>query len=54
MLIGLIIETLQYFGLPILGGTFDILDYLMYFLGASLGFGVDTLIIRLFKNQEKR
>jgi hypothetical protein len=48
-LIGFFIETLQYFGVPILGSTFDFLDYLMYLLGTLLGVGIDYVIIKLSK-----
>ena len=34
--IGAITETLQYFGVPIFGRTFDLLDYLMFGLGIGL------------------
>jgi len=37
--IGAITETLQYFGVPIFGQTFDLLDYLMF------GFGIGLAII---------
>lgn len=52
-LIGFVIETLQYFGFPILGSTFDVLDYLMYFLGVLFGAGIDAFIIRLSRNSRK-
>jgi len=42
-------ETCQYFGMPVLGATFDRLDYLMYGLGALSAVVVDTqLFSRLF------
>jgi len=34
--IGTITETLQYFGVPIFGRTFDLLDYLMFGIGIGL------------------
>lgn len=34
--IGAITETLQYFGVPIFGQTFDLLDYLMFAIGIGL------------------
>ncbi len=37
-------ETLQYFGIPVLGSTFDPLDYAMYAIGAILGAIVDTQV----------
>lgn len=43
-------ETCQYFGIPVLGSTFDLLDYFMYGIGASLAAFVDTQVLaRLFK-----
>jgi hypothetical protein len=42
-------ETCQYFGLPVLGITFDPLDYLMYAIGALAAVVVDTQVFsRLF------
>ncbi len=47
--IGFSVETAQYFGAPILGRTFDPLDYLMYALGASLAVIADLFIFsRIF------
>ena len=37
-------ETLQYFGVPVLGSTFDPLDYVMYAIGAISGAIVDTQV----------
>jgi hypothetical protein len=34
--IGAVVETLQYFGVPIFGRTFDPMDYLMYGIGIGL------------------
>jgi hypothetical protein len=34
--VGATTETLQYFGVPIFGRTFDLLDYLMYGIGIGL------------------
>ncbi|NTU75771.1 MAG: hypothetical protein HGA86_06595 [Anaerolineaceae bacterium] len=43
-------ETLQYFGVPTLGSTFDPLDYGMYAIGAGLAALVDTQVFaRVFK-----
>jgi hypothetical protein len=39
-----IAETCQYFGIPVLGSTFDPLDYLMYGIGAMLAAAVDTQV----------
>ncbi len=48
-LIPAIAEICQYFGIPVLGSTFDILDYFMYALGVTLAAVVDVLIFpRLF------
>ena len=42
-------ETLQYFGVPLLGSTFDPLDYLMYAAGALAAALVDVqLLSRVF------
>ncbi len=37
-------ETLQYLGIPVLGSTFDPLDYAMYAIGAIFAAIVDTRI----------
>jgi hypothetical protein len=48
-LIPSIAETCQYFGIPVLGSTFDYLDYLVYGIGAISAVVVDTQIFsRLF------
>jgi hypothetical protein len=39
-----IAETCQYFGIPVLGSTFDPLDYLMYGVGAMAAVVVDTQV----------
>lgn len=39
-----IAETCQYFGIQVLGSTFDPLDYLMYAIGATLAAFVDTQV----------
>ena len=42
-------ETCQYFGIPVLGSTFDLLDYVMYGIGAISAVVVDTQVFsRLF------
>ena len=42
-------ETCQYFGMPLLGSTFDLLDYVMYGMGALSAVVVDTQVFsRLF------
>lgn len=44
-----IAETCQYFGIPVLGSTFDPLDYLMYGFGAISAAVVDTQVFsRIF------
>jgi hypothetical protein len=43
-LIPSIAETCQYFGIPVLGSTFDLLDYLMYGIGAMSAVLVDTQV----------
>ncbi len=44
-----ICETCQYFGIPLLGSTFDVLDYVMYGVGALTAVVVDTqLLARVF------
>jgi len=37
-------ETLQYFGVAVLGSTFDPLDYVMYGIGAISAAVVDTQV----------
>ena len=44
-----IAETCQYFGIPVLGSTFDLLDYVMYGIGAISAVVVDTQVLpRIF------
>ncbi len=44
-----IAETCQYFGIPVLGSTFDPLDYLMYAIGVTFAAIVDTQVFpRIF------
>ena len=44
-----IAETCQYFGIPVLGETFDLLDYFMYGTGAISAAIVDTQVFsRMF------
>jgi hypothetical protein len=48
-LIPSIAETCQYFGIPLLGSTFDLLDYFMYGIGAISAVIIDTLVFsRIF------
>ena len=50
ILLPTIAETCQYFGIPVLGSTFDPLDYLMYAAGATLAAVVETQVFpRLFR-----
>ena len=44
-LIPSIVETCQYFGIPVVGSTFDWLDYFMYGLGALSAVVVDTQVL---------
>lgn len=42
-------ETCQYYGIPVLGSTFDLLDYFMYGIGAISAVIVDTQVFsRIF------
>jgi hypothetical protein len=43
--IGAIVETLQYFGVPIFGRTFDLLDSLMYGIGIGLAVIFEKFIL---------
>ena len=44
-----IAETCQYFGIPVLGSTFDLLDYFVYGIGAMSTVVVDTQVFsRIF------
>ena len=44
-----IAETFQYFGIPILGSTFDLFDYFMYGIGGILAAIVDAQVFsRIF------
>jgi hypothetical protein len=44
-----IAETCQYFEIPVLGSTFDLLDYFMYGIGAMSAVIVDTQVFsRIF------
>jgi len=48
-LIPSIAETCQYFGIPVLGSTFDLLDYFMYGVGAMSAAIFDTQVFsRIF------
>ena len=41
LLTGITVEGLQYFGIPILGRTFDPWDMVMYAIGTCLGLSID-------------
>ena len=43
--IGAITETLQYFGVPIFGRTFDLLDYLMFGIGIGLAVVFEYIVL---------
>ena len=43
--IGATTETLQYFGVPIFGQTFDVLDYLMFGVGIVLAAVFERIVL---------
>ena len=43
--VGAVTETLQYFGVPIFGRTFDVLDYLMYGIGIGLAVVFEGVVL---------
>lgn len=43
--VGAVTETLQYFGVPIFGSTFDWLDYLMFGLGIALAALFESVVL---------
>jgi hypothetical protein len=43
--VGAVTETLQYFGVPIFGRTFDPLDYLMFGVGIGLAVVFERLVL---------
>ena len=48
--VGFAVETAQYFGMPVLGSTFDLLDYLMYAAGVLMAAALDTQVFpHIFK-----
>ena len=53
LLVGGVIETSQGLGIPLLGSTFDPLDYIAYTVGALLGLGIDALIMEQDKKRAK-
>ena len=47
--VGFVVETAQFFGAPLLGRTFDPLDYVMYAAGVLLAAFLDVILFpRLF------
>jgi hypothetical protein len=46
--IGAVTETLQYFGVPIFGRTFDLLDYLMFGVGIGLAVVFEKIVLSRF------
>ena len=51
--IGFVVETLQYFGVPLFGRTYDPVDYFMYAIGALLALVTDVLYFSKIKTHEK-
>ena len=43
--VGMVTETLQYFGVPIFGRTFDPLDYLMFGIGIGLAVAFEQAVL---------
>ncbi|UCC76006.1 MAG: hypothetical protein JSW37_10865, partial [Anaerolineales bacterium] len=43
--VGATTETLQYFGVPIFGRTFDVLDYVMFGIGIGLAAAFEWLVL---------
>jgi hypothetical protein len=43
--IGAVTETLQYFGVPVFGRTFDPLDYLMFGVGIGLAVAFEKIVL---------
>ena len=43
--VGAVAETLQYFGVPIFGSTFDLLDYVMFGIGIGLAIGFEEIVL---------
>jgi hypothetical protein len=46
--IGFATETLQYFGVPIFGNTFDPLDYVMFAAGVLLAFAFESAVVQRY------
>jgi len=43
--IGAVTETMQYFGVPIFGRTFDPADYLMFGIGTGIGVALERFVL---------
>jgi hypothetical protein len=43
--LGAVTETLQYFGVPLFGRTFDVLDYLMFGVGIGLAVVFERIVL---------
>jgi hypothetical protein len=52
--VGALAETLQYFGLPIFGRTFDPIDYLMFALGVLAAAGFEATVLSRIPRQVPR
>ncbi|UCE24474.1 MAG: hypothetical protein JSU74_00025 [Candidatus Zixiibacteriota bacterium] len=46
--VGAVTETMQYFGVPIFGRTFDLLDYVMFGLGVALAMIFEKVVLSRF------
>ena len=51
--IGFTVETMQYFDIPLLGRTFDPVDYIMYASGAVLAMIVDVFYYSKLNGNDK-
>lgn len=51
--IGAVSETLQYFGVPLFGRTFDVLDYFMFVLGIAAGVGFERVVLSRFSGVKR-
>ena len=52
LVIGFGTETLQLFGVPIFGNTFDPIDYFMFVLGILAGWLIDIFILKEYQLQK--
>jgi glycopeptide antibiotics resistance protein len=48
---GLFVELMQYFGIPLFGSTYDLIDIFMYASGVVLGLLIDLMIINRFEKR---